>query len=247
MRIEKRGKNSWRIQKNYNKHTFYKTIHSETTPSQVEVEAIISQMIEDAISQGIVERKYSDDIPPVTVEKAINAYIKINKDYISEDYSLIYARVLLALPKWFAEKQIDGLTIDDIEGFQDALINAGKSKKFIKECLCLIKRVYRTSRNDIFEQPRILNAENYIVYFVKNNQGALKIGVTNDIEKRMRAFRTANCIEPELIHKIDCNSRLEAYQTEKSLHNTFAEYRISGEWFDEKAITNYLKREKAVG
>lgn len=66
-----------------------------------------------------------------------------------------------------------------------------------------------------------------MIYFLRaSNGGPVKIGFTNNLKRRMIAYRTHNPEEVIVIRTID-GDRL----TEKWLHKEFSELRIRTEWF----------------
>lgn len=65
------------------------------------------------------------------------------------------------------------------------------------------------------------------VYFVRNMvTGNIKIGVTDDPEKRFSELQTGNDCPLELLHFMPGDTKLE-----QSLHARFSGLRIRGEWF----------------
>ena len=67
------------------------------------------------------------------------------------------------------------------------------------------------------------------VYFLKADNGLIKIGRTNNLDKRIYHFTTKLPYKLELIHfiKTDCTVKLE-----NELHNKFDHLRVRGEWFN---------------
>lgn len=66
------------------------------------------------------------------------------------------------------------------------------------------------------------------VYFVQNiRSGAVKIGYSTDVSKRISSLQTSSDDRLVLIRLIDGGPRTEAW-----LHKRFATRRIRGEWFD---------------
>lgn len=63
------------------------------------------------------------------------------------------------------------------------------------------------------------------IYFVCHD-GAVKIGRTNNIKKRMRDIQTSCYSKTELIYTFWSNK-----DTETELHNVFDDLRLKGEWF----------------
>ena len=62
----------------------------------------------------------------------------------------------------------------------------------------------------------------------------IKIGITNNIKKRVSTLNTGNTEDLCVLGAIKYNTRKEAIDTEKKLHEQFAGRRIRGEWFDIK-------------
>lgn len=62
-------------------------------------------------------------------------------------------------------------------------------------------------------------------YLLTPIHSKLKIGVTNNVLKRIRALDTASPIKHKLLATVDINC--ESY-----LHDVFSEYRLNGEWFN---------------
>ena len=65
-----------------------------------------------------------------------------------------------------------------------------------------------------------------MIYFVSNGKGAIKIGITTNLNARMRQLRTSNAGFLSLIGSIKGDAR-----TEKSIHADLKHRRLSGEWF----------------
>jgi len=63
------------------------------------------------------------------------------------------------------------------------------------------------------------------VYVVRAG-GAIKIGVTCDVERRLRALATGSAVPLELLGTLPGGRRLE-----KKLHERFKRFHVRGEWF----------------
>lgn len=69
-----------------------------------------------------------------------------------------------------------------------------------------------------------------IVYFIQAATGGpIKIGSTNNLEKRLADLQTASPIELLVIGV--CDPPFDGF--EKWLHSTLVGYRIRGEWFED--------------
>ncbi len=66
------------------------------------------------------------------------------------------------------------------------------------------------------------------VYLLSDGEGYYKIGRTNSIENRMRAFATEWRVKARLIHVIQTEDMVGL---ESALHTRFANKRQNGEWF----------------
>lgn len=70
------------------------------------------------------------------------------------------------------------------------------------------------------------------VYFIRaGNNGPIKIGVADNVEKRVETLQTGNAVELIVIAVIKCSSRSAAFNKEAAFHKMFASKRIRGEWF----------------
>lgn len=66
------------------------------------------------------------------------------------------------------------------------------------------------------------------VYLIKNNSGSYKIGITINLERRIKTFQTANDNKLVLIDFTVVKDRI---LVEKTLHSKLKYKRLSGEWF----------------
>jgi len=74
------------------------------------------------------------------------------------------------------------------------------------------------------------------VYFVKSG-GYVKIGVSNDIPRRMKDLQTGSAETLELLH-----TESGSFDREAELHQQFDAYRVNGEWFQlSNEIIDYIK------
>lgn len=72
------------------------------------------------------------------------------------------------------------------------------------------------------------------VYFIqegKGNHGYIKIGVSNNVNKRLDSLQTGNPRKLTLMASIKCDTPNNAYRLEKKLHKKFKSQCIRGEWF----------------
>ena len=88
------------------------------------------------------------------------------------------------------------------------------------------------------------------VYFVTLDAEGLptypvKIGVANNIDKRISDLQTGCPWPLRLIAKLNCKSRKAAYSLERQFHRNYSHKRIQGEWFwfsNEHAFAHTLTR-----
>lgn len=78
-----------------------------------------------------------------------------------------------------------------------------------------------------------------MIYFIKTN-GQVKIGYTDNLNKRIAAYRTHNP-QAELIAEMDGDRA-----TEKAIHKQLASDRIKGEWFNHSQQVKDYIREHAI-
>lgn len=66
------------------------------------------------------------------------------------------------------------------------------------------------------------------VYVIGPEKGPFKIGITNDVDKRLRALQTANPRKLAVHFSIAAE---DAAAIEKAMHAKFGDKRLQGEWF----------------
>lgn len=71
--------------------------------------------------------------------------------------------------------------------------------------------------------------KNYIYILKQENSNIIKIGVTNDIKKRLKSVQTGN---PNKIRVYHYEERNNAYEIEAFLKRKFVEYKREGEWYE---------------
>lgn len=86
----------------------------------------------------------------------------------------------------------------------------------------------------------------HFVYFIKNEAGAIKIGITESLERRLKELQHGNSDELKIFCYISLPNRSVAYAFEFMFHDLFADFHMRGEWFNgdeiEKAINGELGR-----
>lgn len=73
------------------------------------------------------------------------------------------------------------------------------------------------------------------IYFITDGK-FVKIGISNDVNQRLKALQTANPRQLELLYSIKGDSLLE-----ESLHGIFTNSRVKGEWFElDESIYSFI-------
>ena len=74
--------------------------------------------------------------------------------------------------------------------------------------------------------------QQHVVYVFLTSCGRYaKIGVTTDLERRVKSVQTGCPLEIRVKRIVVCDSRSEAYRLEKRLHQICADAHKHGEWF----------------
>jgi len=76
------------------------------------------------------------------------------------------------------------------------------------------------------------------VYFIQQGYGAIKIGVSDDPDKRCSDMQTGSSKRLRVVARIPMEDRRQAMNLEKELHAAFSSLRIRGEWFNRRIIRN---------
>lgn len=94
--------------------------------------------------------------------------------------------------------------------------------------------------------PQDSRSRQYI-YIIKNpDNDRIKIGVSNNVEKRIATLETGAGTKLDLIYKsLVCSN---AFNIERDVHKYFEEYRIFGEWFsvNENEVINFLEQQEYI-
>ena len=72
------------------------------------------------------------------------------------------------------------------------------------------------------------------VYAAQDQDGNLKIGISNNPERRLAELNIGNAQKLKLVYIKE--AELPRYQDETQLHQAAAPYQINGEWFTEEAM-----------
>lgn len=78
------------------------------------------------------------------------------------------------------------------------------------------------------------------IYFLDDHNGHVKIGLTDNMERRMKQLQTGNAMELTLIHSIKVDSMQDAFQLESILHHALNNHKVMNEWYEKKAVMKFL-------
>lgn len=70
------------------------------------------------------------------------------------------------------------------------------------------------------------------VYFISAGSGPIKIGLSDNPEQRLLDLQTSHYKQLHLLFRVECATRIEAYQLESAFHRWYADVRLMNEWFD---------------
>lgn len=114
----------------------------------------------------------------------------------------------------------------------------------------LFSEAYLMGKRDTIEQyekdyPEKARNEECFVYFITDGD-YLKIGVSKDVERRIKQLQTAHGNKLKLIRKVKCQTRDSAFKSEKWLHDMFSLYRTdnenkSSEWFEINVLRSVME------
>lgn len=80
-------------------------------------------------------------------------------------------------------------------------------------------------------------ANDVSVYVAVNELGMVKVGISNDVSRRIMNIETASGIPTLLLHSIQSD---DAQRLEQGVLNVFSRFRERGEWFKSEVIDNSL-------
>lgn len=70
-----------------------------------------------------------------------------------------------------------------------------------------------------------------IVYVIGPRGGPYKIGITNNLTKRLGHLQNGSALPLDVIHQVDVTDREQARKIERGAHLFLHQQRLSGEWF----------------
>ena len=69
------------------------------------------------------------------------------------------------------------------------------------------------------------------IYVIGREQGPVKIGISASLVGRLAILQTGCPFKLTLLHAHEAKNRDHALSHERSFHESYADYRILGEWF----------------
>lgn len=82
-----------------------------------------------------------------------------------------------------------------------------------------------------------------MIYFIKSEDGPIKIGYTISIEKRISSLQTGNSKKLVVLATISGSRNFE-----RKIHNKFHHFKLNGEWFKpEKELLDFIEELKSSG
>jgi len=79
------------------------------------------------------------------------------------------------------------------------------------------------------EDKNLQYIDGKVVYLIEHPKGPIKIGVSNDPERRLENINSMSPFDSEVIGVINAE---EPFEAEANLHKKYEPEQISGEWFD---------------
>jgi len=149
------------------------------------------------------------------------------------------AQKLLGLGGQLVTKKAIAESIFKLKG---KILPCGTSKKKIG----YIIRQYMEETGIIFSSKFKSVSGDSCVYIIqqKGGEGCIKIGVSDDVEARLKHLQTGSPYALSVIAKIIAKDKCHAICIEKSYHEKLKSYRLNGEWFNKSAI-EYLRSQWA--
>ena len=82
------------------------------------------------------------------------------------------------------------------------------------------------------------------VYMIQAGYGSVKIGVSNNPEKRLKKLQIGNHKRLHIIAKFCFNDKNEAFIFERFLHEKFQKWHMNGEWYKKCIIRKFPNRSR---
>ena len=126
------------------------------------------------------------------------------------------------------------MTINDMWDFYDKAIGTPLEADIL-DLLNSIDDLYEIAFVQGLAQAQNMKVGKCFVYFI-TCEDAIKIGVANDVDKRLKQLKTGNLNKMNILKTIPFNTREDAFAEEKRLHKKYEFCRLGGEWFDKNTV-----------
>ena len=126
-----------------------------------------------------------------------------------------------------------GLSEDYYDGFEEGIISMMKPmEKTINSISDGFREKWFTDLKEKESMTIKKSESEHYVYIIRGlGTPYCKIGMTNNIEKRMRAIKTYYPSDIELECLVSCKNRDSAFEMERLIHSHLKDCRSNGEWF----------------
>ncbi len=71
----------------------------------------------------------------------------------------------------------------------------------------------------------------YVIRAGTGSKSPIKVGVADNVQKRLKQLQTGNPKQLFLVMHFECNDRAHAFRLEKTIHDILKGQRLFGEWF----------------
>lgn len=125
-----------------------------------------------------------------------------------------------------------GINQEKIEEFSKNKINFKTAIELSEFFGCTIDRLLKCiggEARDYSFHIGYKSGRNGVVYFIKGDNGLVKIGRTTNLEKRQQTIQYNDKIKTELINYV---STFDTPTVEKTFHKIYENKRVYGEWFE---------------
>ncbi len=102
-----------------------------------------------------------------------------------------------------------------------------------EEALCVMRQLHDLQEREQWEKhTRLRDAwtearDTALCYFIGSESGPVKIGVSKDVQRRLRALQSGHPYTLSILATVE-----GGYAAERRYHERFAAHRLRGEWFD---------------
>ncbi len=80
----------------------------------------------------------------------------------------------------------------------------------------------------------------FYVYVIKDIHGVCKVGMSQNVAKRMKSLQTGHPIGFRLVRTFPFESKAHARYIERSIHLMYANHKLRGEWFNKRMLPLFL-------